>query len=138
MPEVTPTRRQEGAELSIQKLIDKRYAIQQERKEVAAEDRELKKQMNDIDARLFAYNEENPEVAVLHGTGAKVSFSEERVFNIEAGKKDEVKQHLIDNDITYLMTWHLNNASLRDFEAMHDSLPHVEPYVKKKVSCTKR
>jgi len=126
----------ERAEL--QDLIDQRYALEQQRKAAAAEERNVKRMIAQIDDELLQYHENNPEVSQVQGETATVSWSEELVFSIEGDCKDQVRQYLIDNQAEYLMTWHLNNAATREYVALHGELPNVNPFVKKKVSCRKR
>lgn len=125
------------ADLSIPELIDTRKEIMEARAKLAAEDRVLKADLDAVDDLLIAYHEDNPEVSQVRGTIAKVSWSEETHYNVDAGTKEETRDWLFANGHQYLMTWHLNRASTEEFIRMHGELPNVTPYVKKKVSCTK-
>ena len=140
MPEVSVIRENISVDyesLDVANLIDLRYQLEQQRKEVAATEREIKKQMEDIDNRLWAYHEANPEVAEAQGQVAKIKWSEEDNYSTEAGRKEEVRDWLFDNGLQHLMTWHLNRAATQECVAMRGELPGVSTYVKRKVSCRK-
>lgn len=124
-------------ELTLGDLVDLRYNLEQQRKEVAATERTIKQQIADIDHQLFDYHENNPGVSEIRGTRAKVKWSEETHYNTEAGRKEEIRDWLFQNGHQYLMTWHLNRAATEAYVSMHGELPGVTPFVKQKVSCTK-
>jgi len=138
MPQIEAIPTPLPVETSIPELIDRLYEIREDLSVLSAQEKRLKEERQRIEEVLWQYHEDNPEVSQIEGSRAKIRWSTEMHFNIEAGKKDDVREWLIQNDHPYLMTWHLNRASTESFMQLHGELPpNVSTFEKRKVSCTK-
>lgn len=118
-------------------LADRRYTLTAEKSALNAQVTAIDKEIAAIDAALHQYHAENPDVSQISGSAAKVRWSEENNYSPVAGMKETLRDWLFENGHAHLMTWHINRASADEYVNMHGPLPHVEVYVKKKVSCTK-
>jgi len=136
VPEHTSVTR-ELSSIPLNELIDLRYEKDQQRKVLAAQEKSIKDEIIDIDAALVSYHLDNPEVDRLAGTLAKVTFTQERVFTVTKENKAQLMEWMIENDLTFMTVWHLNNAAAREYETVHGEIPHAQPYVKNKVSMRK-
>lgn len=122
----------------IKDLIDRRYELAKAKTELNAQVNAVKEQVDLIEALLWEYHEQNPEVAQIEGAQAKIRWSTENQYSTEAGTKEEVRDWLYKNGHEYLMTWHLNRASTEEFMQLHGELPpNVTVFEKRKTSCTK-
>ena len=123
--------------LEIGELVDARKDLTDSKGALNRDIKNIDESIKEIDELLMQYHEENPEVAQVNGSKAKVKWTEEVHYNTEAGHKEAVRDWLFQNGHPYLMTWHLNRASTQQYVDLHGEIPHVTPYVKNKVSCTK-
>ena len=129
-------------DMDLQELVQIRKTITERKSDLAREVKAIEADVRRIDAILLAFHEDNPLVDRLsfdlEGFGAtNIAFTEETVFNTEADMKEQIRDWLFENNLQHLMTWSLNNAATRMHVELHGELPHITPYVKKKVSMTK-
>ena len=123
---------------SIVDLIDERYDLRLEKAKLNAQVKALDERANQIEGILIEYHNANPEVAQIQGNRAKVSWSVQNNYGTEAGTKEEVRDYLFQNNLQYMMTWHLNRASVDEYVSLYGALPpNVTCYEQPKVSCTK-
>jgi hypothetical protein len=67
---------------------------------------------------------------------AMVALSEENMPTVDPIYWQEVRDWLTENDYTDCLPRRLNAAPIRELWAMGIEIPHVTPYVKKKLSLT--
>lgn len=139
MPELThPQEHPLLDSLSIQQLIDLRYELSAAKKEIAAQERAVKSEIDAIDAKLIEYHKNNPEVSEVSGATAKVKWSEETHYSPEAGFREDVRDWLFENGHQHLITWHFNRAATDEFVNTLGSMPpHTTAFDKTKISCRK-
>lgn len=126
------------ADLTVGQLCDERKVLGDAKSALNRQIKDIDGSLKAIDDLLFEYHAANPDVDSVAGNKAKVRWTEETVFNVAAADKEALVNWLVENKAEYLMTWHLNNASTREFVALHGELPGATTFVKTKLSCTKK
>lgn len=137
MPEAAVIQDMDFDRMSIAEIIDERYRLDQQRKALSRTDKVLREQVADIDAYLLGYHEANPDVDRLAGNHARITFTSQRVFSPEDRERFWEWVMNQESDHGFLLTWSINNAAAREYEALHGEIPHTVPFERNKVSMRK-
>jgi hypothetical protein len=118
-----------------EELVDKLCMAKDLISEHNATSKMLEEDKKAIEAALIYHHLQHPTCKRVGTDNMTVAFSEETVFN--PTDWEQAFDYIIENRAFYLMMRKLNNAPLREMQAMGQLPAFVEPYTRVKISTSK-